>query len=65
VTWNENASSAEYGLELIGDLKSDAAAVTNATSNLSRAAQSPSKTNSGARLIDLPSKTIETYTFSK
>jgi O-glycosyl hydrolase len=65
VTWNENASSAQYGLELLGNLKSDAAAVTNATSNLSRAAQSPSQTNSGAWLIDLPSKTIETYSFTE
>jgi O-glycosyl hydrolase len=68
VTWNESSASAQYGLALpSAAVQLHDAAMTNATIDLQNidGASAPARTASGAWLVNLPARTIATYTFAK
>jgi O-glycosyl hydrolase len=64
VTWNETGRELKYGLRLPtpGAIAGDAT-MTNATMNLS-ATNPPQRTTSGAFLVDLPARSVATYSLS-
>jgi O-glycosyl hydrolase len=64
VAWNGSRTATQIGLELPADAPTEVnAVITNEGSNLQTAPE-PARTDTGARMVDLPAESIVTVTFT-